>query len=160
MSDERGGTGAGGKSEAGRALRFLVPVFSLALFLLASWVLYRELRNLPLRDTAHYFRRLPVHRWILALLSSAASYFMLMGYDIVALRHIGRPLGWSKTALAGNFSFGLESKIKSKLTVTARLDRTFGKAKMPVTRLVGTPENFDIDLSTTQIQAGILYSFQ
>jgi hypothetical protein len=67
---------------------------------------------------------------------------------------------WSKTALAGNFSFGLESKIKSKLTVTARLDRTFGKAKMPVTRLVGTPENFDIDLSTTQIQAGILYSFQ
>jgi opacity protein-like surface antigen len=67
---------------------------------------------------------------------------------------------WSKTALAGNFSFGLESKVQRKITVTARLDRTFGKAKMPVARYPGTPEKFDIDLSTTQIQAGVMYAFQ
>jgi opacity protein-like surface antigen len=67
---------------------------------------------------------------------------------------------WSKTALAGNFSFGLDTKIRDKVTLTARLDRTFGKAKMPVAQLYGLPTKFDIDLTTTQIQVGVMYAFQ
>jgi len=67
----------------------------------------------------------------------------------------------TKTALAFNFSLGAETKISRKMWLTARIDRTLGKASMPVNQMISSePDNFDIDLSTTQIQCGIMYSFQ
>jgi hypothetical protein len=90
--------------------------------------------------------------------------FIAAGGTVFPLRLDHQLTTWgrrlTKTALAGNFSFGLESKVHGKMTATARFDRTFGKAKMPVSHPDYAPEKFDIDLSTTQIQAGILYSFQ
>jgi len=71
----------------------------------------------------------------------------------------------TKTALTVNFSAGLDVSITSKLWTTIRCDWTLGKANMPVSQIQYesgslSPASFSMDLSTTQIQAGIMYGFQ
>ena len=66
----------------------------------------------------------------------------------------------TKTALAGNFACGVDISFMSHWYITARADWTFGKANMPVTSYeVGPPyseEHYEMDLSTTSIQIGVM----
>ena len=66
----------------------------------------------------------------------------------------------TKTALAGNFGVGLDTKIMSKTWVTFRGDWTYGKVNMPVSQVIGGPDHFELDLNTTQIHAGIMHTFR
>jgi uncharacterized membrane protein YbhN (UPF0104 family) len=97
--------------ERRRALRVILPVLSAALFALAIWVLYRELRTLHLADLAGYFRQLRASRVVSAVLASGLSYLMLIGYDIVGLRYVGHPLPWGRTAFASFVAYGLSNTL-------------------------------------------------
>jgi phosphatidylglycerol lysyltransferase len=62
------------------------------LFVAAVYVLHRELHEFTVHDVVHEFRSLRVWRLALALLLSALGYGALVGYDLLALRWIGRAL--------------------------------------------------------------------
>lgn len=92
--------------------------------------------------------------------------FVAAGVSVFPIRldhHISQ-IGWrryTKTALAANFSVGLDAKIAGRFWVTARGDWTYGKTNLDVTQTdVTQPDHFSLDLNTTQFQGGIMYAFQ
>lgn len=66
----------------------------------------------------------------------------------------------TKTALAGNLAAGLEAKLYGKVWGTLRGDWTLGKTSLPVSYPYGQPDHFELNLTTAQLQAGVIYSFQ
>jgi len=62
-------------------LKILPPLFGLAVFALAGWVLYRELRTYHLKDIVQEMRALPAVRLALAALFAALSYLAATGYE-------------------------------------------------------------------------------
>jgi len=92
---------------------------------------------------------------IVPFLAAGISIFpMRLDHTIVyTLRH-------TKTALAGNFGIGLDTKIMPKTWVTLRGDWTYGKTNMPVSQATGGPDHFELDLNTTQFHIGVLHTFR
>ena len=88
---------------------------SLAIVSLALSVVYRTLQDIQLSDVLEQLQSLPLVSVLLALLVTATSYFVSMGYDVLALHHINRSLPYPRVALASfladafgsNFGFAL-----------------------------------------------------
>ena len=74
---------------------------SLTIVCLALWVVYRTLQSIQLSDVLEQFRALSATSVLLALLLTAGAYFVVSGYDMLALYHIGRPVPYRRAALAG-----------------------------------------------------------
>ncbi len=74
---------------------------SLAIVCLALWVVYRTLQSIRLSDVLEQFRALPATSVLLALLLTAAAYFVVTGYDVLALFHVGHRVPYRRAALAG-----------------------------------------------------------
>lgn len=83
-----------------RILTILAPIFGVAVFCLAGWVLYRELRTYHLQDILQELHSLPALRVLLAVLFTACSYLAATGYDTLGARYVGHPLPYRRTALA------------------------------------------------------------
>ncbi|MEO8502285.1 MAG: bifunctional lysylphosphatidylglycerol flippase/synthetase MprF [Acidobacteriota bacterium] len=83
-----------------RVVRLLPALLGSALLVLALAVLQREVRGHDLADVRLYLTDLPLSRTLLALLCAAASYCLLTGYDLLALRYIGRVLPYRKVSFA------------------------------------------------------------
>jgi len=64
----------------------------LALFVIAAIVLYDTLEDLTWQEVADALSRIVWHQVALALVATALSYCALIGYDILALRHVGARL--------------------------------------------------------------------
>ena len=77
----------------------LAAALSLGLFVLALGMLHRELAHTHLADIRQAFDRVSMSAVLLAGLYSLASYLALTGYDVLALRHLGRPLPYPRVAL-------------------------------------------------------------
>jgi phosphatidylglycerol lysyltransferase len=98
-----------------RLLKILASVFGLAIFCLAGWVLYRELRAYHLRDILRDLHSLPAARVLLAVLFTGLSYLAATGYDTLGAHYVRHPLPYRRTALAAfigttfsnNLGFGL-----------------------------------------------------
>lgn len=88
-----------------RALAFVPPLLGALVFAVALLVLRRELAEFRLVDVAEHLRAIPVARMALAGALTVASYGLLTGYDALALRWIGRPLGPLRTLLASFLGF-------------------------------------------------------
>jgi len=82
-----------------RFSQLLRVVAGSAVFLLALLLLRHELRDYEPRQVLAVARATPHDRIALALLATAASYLLLTGYDVLALRHIGRTLSYGRIAL-------------------------------------------------------------
>ncbi len=74
---------------------------SLTIVCLALWVVYRTLQSIQLSDVLEQFRALPATSVLLAFLLTAGAYFVVSGYDMLALYHVGRPVPYRRAALAG-----------------------------------------------------------
>lgn len=98
-----------------RVLRVLAPAFGLAVLCAAGWALYRELHTYRLQDVLRALHALPAARVLLAVAFAALSYLAATGYDTLAVRYVGRPLSYRRTALAAfvattftnNLGFGI-----------------------------------------------------
>lgn len=88
-----------------RALGFVPPLLGALVFGLALLVLRRELAEFRLADVAGHLRAIPSSRLALAGALTVASYALLTGYDALALRWVGRPLGPVRTGLASFLGF-------------------------------------------------------
>ena len=69
-----------------RILKILAPLFGLAIFSLALWVLYRELKTYHPQDILNEVQALPAARLALALLFAGLSYLAATGYDTLGAR--------------------------------------------------------------------------
>ncbi len=88
--------------------------------------------------------------------------FIASGVSVFPIRLDHRIDFWdrhTKTALAVNFAVGLDTQISSKYWASLRADWTLGKTQMPVSPIYGQPYRFELDLSTSQLHAGVLYGF-
>lgn len=86
-------------------------LFTAALFVAATTVLYRELQAYHYEDVAQSFGHIPRGRVALAIFLTFASYLTLTGYDYLALRYIGRRLPYRKTAFASFVAYSLSHSL-------------------------------------------------
>lgn len=82
-----------------RRRRVLAAVLSLSLFAAALAMLHRELAPIQLADVRLALHQVPSSSVLLAALATLASYLTLTGYDVMALRHLGRVLPYTRVAL-------------------------------------------------------------
>ncbi len=73
---------------------------SLTIVCLALWVLHHTLHEIRLADVLQHLKALSAPSVILAFAITATSYFVVTGYDVLALHHIYRPLPYPRAALA------------------------------------------------------------
>jgi hypothetical protein len=90
---------------------YVWPVIGLAAVGVSVWLLYRELRSISLEDVIQSIYAIPVHRWILAGLSSLIAYAALAGYDRIALLHLRRKISWVFIALCSFTTYALSHNI-------------------------------------------------
>lgn len=81
-------------------LRRLTPLLVVALLAGAALLLHHELRAYHYDDVRNALRAMPRSSILIALLLTAVSYWILTGYDALALRYLQRPLPYHRTALA------------------------------------------------------------
>jgi phosphatidylglycerol lysyltransferase len=82
-----------------RARHIFAVGLSLLLFAAALWVLRRELTGTHLSDVLARLGSVEPASLVLALGFTVVSYVALTGYDVLALRYVGRPLPYSRVGL-------------------------------------------------------------
>lgn len=102
----------------GRALEWieplrpwLTPLFGIALFAAALWVLHHELRAYSYREVMNALRGIPRWRLALGLLCTAASYGLLTGYDALACRYLSQALRYRQIALASFVGYAFSHNV-------------------------------------------------
>lgn len=83
----------------------MLPVLSLAAFAIVAVIIDRQLRGFHPRDVLLAFSGLPPRGLWLALGLTALSYASLTFYDVLALRYVGKPLSYARTALASFIAY-------------------------------------------------------
>lgn len=125
-------------STRGRALAALV---SLALFVAALWVLRDELRAHTAAAVLHELLSLPRASLALSLACTALGYLALTGHDVVALRHLGRSLPYTRVAFAAFIAFAFANNLPLAIvtgaTVRLRLYGDRGLSAAETAELVG-----------------------
>lgn len=95
-----------------RHLRSLGSFAVLCIFAGAAWLLYHEVRKYHLADIRHSLDLIPGICLLASFGLMIVNYLILVGYDALALKAIGRPLSWGRTALvsfvgcACSYNFG------------------------------------------------------
>jgi phosphatidylglycerol lysyltransferase len=90
---------------------WLGPLVALALFTLALLVLRRELHAVSYRQLTRTLFDLPRGRLLLGLLLVAVNYLVLTGYDLLALRYVGRAVAAARVMLASFVAFAIQYNV-------------------------------------------------
>jgi phosphatidylglycerol lysyltransferase len=94
-----------------RLLALLLAIIPIAMFSVALWTLYNQLHHWRLSDISQSISRIPPARIALALGLTVLGYLVLTLYDVLALRHISRPLPFGKTAQASFISTAISYNV-------------------------------------------------
>lgn len=113
-------------------------LISLVLFVVAILVLHHELRHYHLRDILSELRAVRLTFLGLAVLLTFLDYWVLTGYDSLALRYIRHHMGYPKTALASfiGYVFSHNMTIVGGSTARYRIYSALGVSAGQVARLV------------------------
>lgn len=118
----------------------IAAIFGLALFGLALWVLYHELRAFNYHDVVQHFSGLPARRIGWALLLALADYLVLTGYDTLAFRYIHRSLPYHRIGLTSfigyAFSHNIGLTFLTNGSVRYRFYSSWGLSALDVTKVV------------------------
>ena len=85
----------------------LLAVITLAVFVIAIWVLHHSLAKLSLSEVLASMEAEPWTRVAACAFFSACSYGMLTFYDYLAVRGVRHPLPWRRTALTSFIAFAI-----------------------------------------------------
>jgi phosphatidylglycerol lysyltransferase len=99
----------------GRPLSLLMPLAGLGFFALALWALHHSLEAHRYRDLLDALRRLPGERLAASLAITVAAYGSLIGYDLLAMRFVGRPTAWRDVAAPAMLSGALGNNLGNTL---------------------------------------------
>lgn len=116
----------------------------LLVFLAAVWMLMHELKDpngkpYTVQAIIDQLRLIPARRFLLAMALTVFSYIVLFGYDVLALRSIGRSLPLWRVAIAAfvghccSFNFGA---ILGGSTVRYRLYSLWGLSAVDIVKLL------------------------
>ncbi len=95
-------------SHSGRRIhRILGVIISVGVLCVALWFLHGELSNLKAGDILGQIRSIPHSILLTAMLCATCSYLVLTGYDVLALRYIGRHLAYRNTAQTAFMAFAV-----------------------------------------------------
>ena len=88
--------------------RWIGPIAALLVFSGVAWVLRRELAHLHLRDIWAQLHRIPRKRVVVALCFTAASYWLLSTYEVLALRYLRKKIAYGRIVFTSfiAYSFG------------------------------------------------------
>jgi phosphatidylglycerol lysyltransferase len=118
----------------------LAALFGVGLFAIAAWVLWREVSRLRIDTVLTQIHQIPGSRVLLAAGLTAGSYLMMTGYDVLALRYIGRRLAFAKTALASLVGYAFSNNIGFAMiagaSVRYRIYSAWGLSAVEITRVV------------------------
>ena len=121
---------------------------SLAIVCLALWVVYRTLQTIRLADVVENFRALPASSVLLAFCFTAASYVVMTGFEVVALRHISRPLPYPRAALAGFLAAAVGSNLGfAMVTGGAIRYRIYSQAGLSALEIAGVTTLFALTVT-------------
>ena len=91
--------------------RAVGPVLTVVFFSFALGVIHYQLKKYHYDDVLRELRSIPRQRLALSIILAMANYFVLTGYDTLALRYARRPLRYAKTALASFISYSFSHSI-------------------------------------------------
>lgn len=77
--------------------RWLMPGVSLLVFAGVAFALHRELAQFRFSNVLAHLRAIPASAIGAATLCTAASYWLLGFYDVLALRYLGKPMAYRRT---------------------------------------------------------------
>ena len=80
-------------------LRYLAPLLVLAIFILAVYLLYDKLKAYSIAQIRAAIDQIPYTRLFLSFILAIVNYFILIGYDWLALKAIHKTLPMSKVSL-------------------------------------------------------------
>ncbi|HEY8206636.1 MAG TPA: bifunctional lysylphosphatidylglycerol flippase/synthetase MprF [Myxococcaceae bacterium] len=117
-------------------LRGLLPILLLGA---VAYALTRELRTFHVHDVLGAISTLRGGLIALALGLTAANYLMLTLYDVVALRHVGKPLPYPRVALTSFVAYAFGHNVGfaflSSASVRYRLYSAWGLSAVDVTQV-------------------------
>jgi len=123
-----------------RLFRVLGSLFGLLLFGAALWILHRQLRTHSIDDILRSLREIPSRQVLLCLALTCLNYFMMTGYDFLALRYVRQGLPYRKIAMASfiSFAFSVNMGLGTVAggSVRYRLYSAWGLSALDITKLV------------------------
>lgn len=118
----------------------LLPVLALVALAGILWLLNRELRGLSPAAIRAYLDGLEAWRIGAAVALTALGYFVLTGYDELALRYVRHPLTYRKTALASFIAYATSTALGHAVltggAVRYRLYSAWGLSGEEIARVV------------------------
>ncbi len=91
--------------------KYLLPVLSVLVLVAVLTLLHRALADYHLRDVFQQLRSLPMAALTYAVLFATASYVVLTGYDLLALRYVQQPLRVLRGMMAAFVAFAVGHNI-------------------------------------------------
>lgn len=123
-----------------RFLHVAGPLLGVGILCAALWVLHRELRQFHYGDVVAELHVLPSSSALLALLFTALNYWLLTGYDVLAMRYIRQPLSYRRVALASFSSYAFSNNIGLSFlgssAIRYRLYSLWGLSAVEITTVV------------------------
>jgi len=120
-------------------LHRLAPIIVGGIFIGTAWLLFDELKHYHIRDIRHAIGRIPSWRLWAAAGMTVVNYVVLIGYDYLAIRAIGRALSLGKISLASFTGFVTSYNFGALLggtPVRYRLYSEWGFSAVEVVQLV------------------------
>jgi uncharacterized membrane protein YbhN (UPF0104 family) len=91
---------------------FVWPVIGLVAVVVSGWLLYRELKDISFATVWASLAAIPLHRYLLAGLSTLFAYAALAWYDRIALLHLGvRHISWFFVSVCSFTTYALSHNI-------------------------------------------------
>jgi phosphatidylglycerol lysyltransferase len=119
----RGSGGSGGSVR-----RWLVPAVAVTVGVLALLSLRYELETFRYRELARAIRALPTNSVVVAVAATLLAYAVLPAYDALALRYVGRPLGWRRTTFTSLIAYSFSQTIGLAALASASIRYRFWTA--------------------------------
>ena len=120
--------------------KHLGSLFGVTLLVVALAVLHHEIKIYHLRDLLAILHTFPSVRLVQALALTLLSYLIMTGYDFLALRYVGNPLGYAKTALASFIGYAFSNNIGLSMiagaSVRFRLYSAWGLDAIEITKVI------------------------
>ena len=121
-----------------RFLSSLGYLISIILFVLAFVVIHQKLRQYHYYDVINQFRQTPMSSLLIAVALTCLNYFVLTGYDALALRYIKARLKYRQIAIASfiGYAFSMNTSVIGGSAARYRIYSSLGLSSANVARLV------------------------
>jgi uncharacterized membrane protein YbhN (UPF0104 family) len=122
-------------------LRILGPLLGLSVFILAVWLLQKELRDHSPHEILAHLKGIPLRQLVPALGLTFLSYLLLTGYDALAFRYIDHPLPGRKILFASFIGYAVGNNTGSFSVIAGsgvrfRLYAAWGLTHLEIARVV------------------------